>query len=32
MRERAQEIGAELKVESEPGRGTCVLVEWQAVA
>jgi signal transduction histidine kinase len=28
MRERAQAIGAELRIESQPGQGTHVLVEW----
>ena len=28
MRERAQAIGAELCIESQPGQGTHVLVEW----
>lgn len=31
MRERAQGIGADLQIESEPGMGTAVLVEWQGV-
>jgi PAS domain S-box-containing protein len=30
MRERAEAIGAELTIESEPGRGTEVMVSWQA--
>lgn len=29
MRERAQTIGAELRIESRPGQGTQVLVKWQ---
>jgi PAS domain S-box-containing protein len=28
MRERAQDIGAQLHIESQPGRGTRILVEW----
>jgi PAS domain S-box-containing protein len=31
MRERAQAIGALLRIESEPDHGTSVLVEWQGV-
>jgi signal transduction histidine kinase len=31
MRERAQAIGAILCIESEPGQGTSVLVDWQGV-
>jgi nitrate/nitrite-specific signal transduction histidine kinase len=27
MRERAEAIGARLRVESAPGQGTCVIVE-----
>jgi signal transduction histidine kinase len=30
MRERAQAIGAELCIESHPGQGTHILVEWHA--
>jgi PAS domain S-box-containing protein len=29
MRERAQTIGASLRIESQPGQGTRILVEWQ---
>jgi len=29
MRERAQSIGALLQIESRPGQGTSILVEWQ---
>jgi signal transduction histidine kinase len=29
MRERAEAIGAELRIESQPGRGTQVLVTWR---
>jgi signal transduction histidine kinase len=29
MRERAQAIGAELRIESQPDKGTRILVEWQ---
>lgn len=32
MRERASEIGAELTIESWPGRGTHVTVEWRATS
>lgn len=28
MRERAEAIGAQLRIESEPGQGTCVEVRW----
>jgi len=30
MRERAAEIGAELDVRSEPGKGTSVIIRWKA--
>jgi signal transduction histidine kinase len=29
MRERADEIGADLRIESTPGCGTCVCVHWE---
>jgi nitrate/nitrite-specific signal transduction histidine kinase len=29
MRERAEAIGADLRIESEPGEGTQVFVTWQ---
>jgi GAF domain-containing protein len=29
IRERAQDIGAALKIESKPGHGTAIVVEWQ---
>jgi signal transduction histidine kinase len=29
MRERAENIGAELIISSEPGQGTCTEIEWQ---
>jgi nitrate/nitrite-specific signal transduction histidine kinase len=28
MRERAEAIGAQLSISSEPGKGACVEVEW----
>ena len=31
MHERAAEIGAELQVDSAPGRGTCVSVRWRGL-
>ena len=31
MRERAHEIGAVLSIDSQPGQGTQVTVEWVAV-
>jgi signal transduction histidine kinase len=30
MRERAEALGADLRIQTEPGQGTHVLVEWQA--
>jgi signal transduction histidine kinase len=32
MRERAQQIGAKLEIESIPGQGTVVAVEWEVLA
>jgi signal transduction histidine kinase len=29
MRERAEDIGARLDIESEPGGGTRIIVQWQ---
>jgi signal transduction histidine kinase len=29
MRERAAAVGAQLEIESEPGKGTVVRVEWE---